>query len=287
MTGFGSATVQSGRKTFTVEIKSVNSKFFDLTLRLPSSFKDKELDLRGELNRQIERGKVECNVNIESQDIQPRASINIDLLKTYHGELKKVQKALKLKESPDMLRMLLAMPDVLITEKAAVSEDDAKALQQALEKAIAAFDTFRKKEGKALSKDLEHRIREILGLMEKIEPFEKARIEQVRKKLRSNLEEALQSNEIDRSRFEQELIYYLEKFDVTEEKVRLASHCDFFLKTLKEEPSGGKKLSFISQEIGREINTIGSKSNDAEMQRIVVAMKDELEKIKEQVLNII
>ncbi|MFM9028888.1 MAG: YicC/YloC family endoribonuclease [Bacteroidota bacterium] len=287
MTGFGSASVQVGNKTILVEIKSVNSKFFDLNLRLPSVFRDKDLELRTELNRTIERGKVECTVVVESPDTTKRASFNMDLIDSYHKDLKALQKKLKLKDTPDMLRTLLSMPDVLVSEKQAADPAHWEALQEAMKKAVSSFNGFRKKEGKTLSKDLEERIRNIVSLKEKLTPFEKARIEAVRKRLRQSLEETMQSNEIDRNRFEQELIFYLEKLDVTEEKVRLSSHCDFFLKTMSDEESSGKKLSFIAQEIGREINTIGSKANDADMQRMVVAMKDELEKVKEQVLNII
>lgn len=287
MTGFGSASVQVGNKTILAEIKSVNSKFFDLSLRLPSVFREKELEIRTELNRTIERGKVECTVSIESPEAQRRATFNIELLKAYHEELKTVQQALNLKETPELLRTLLNMPDVMVTEKNGLSEEDWKALQQALQGATNAFDVFRQKEGSTLKVDLEQRVVAIRDNMVRLEPFEKSRIEQVRKKLQTSLEEFVQVSEIDRNRFEQELIYYLEKLDITEEKVRLKSHCDFFLKTMNEELSSGKKLSFIAQEIGREINTIGSKSNDAAMQKIVVDMKDDLEKVKEQVLNII
>lgn len=287
MTGFGSASVQVGNKTILVEIKSVNSKFFDLNLRLPSVFRDKDLELRTELNRAIERGKVECTVVVESPDTNRRASFNMELLASYHKDLKAVQKKLKLKDTPDLLRMLLNMPDVLVSEKQSAEPAEWEALQEAVSKAVSSFNSFRKKEGKTLSKDLEERVKSIISLKEQLTPFEKSRIESVRKRLRQSLEEIMQANEIDRNRFEQELIFYLEKLDVTEEQVRLASHCDFFLKTMKDEESSGKKLSFIAQEIGREINTIGSKANDADMQRMVVAMKDELEKVKEQVLNII
>lgn len=287
MTGFGSASVQTGNKTITAEIKSVNSKFFDLSLRMPSSFREKELEVRNELNRLVERGKVECTVTVESSETQRKASFNIELLKAYHRELQEVQQQLGLREAPELFRMLLTMPDVLVTERNTLTDEEWNGLQAAIKKAAEAFNGFRKAEGKVLSKDLELRIRTIRANLSKIDPFEKARIEQTRKKLNSALEEVMQSGDIDRNRFEQELIYYLEKLDITEEKVRLATHCDYFLKTMNEDASSGKKLSFIAQEIGREINTIGSKSNDAEMQKLVVEMKDDLEKIKEQVLNVI
>ena len=287
MTGFGSATVQLGNKTFVAEIKSVNSKYFDLSLKLPSAFRDKELELRTELNRSIERGKVECIITIESPEVQRKAAFNVELLKSYHEELLSIQKQLEIKEAPEMFKLLMSLPDAITTERNGASDEEWKALQQAIAQAVNAFDSFRKKEGKALGKDLEERIHAILANMHLLEPFEAARIEAVRKRLNSTLTELIPAQEVDRNRFEQELIYYLEKLDITEEKVRLTSHCDFFLKTMKEEGSSGKKLGFIAQEIGREVNTMGSKSNDAAMQKIVVTMKDDLEKIKEQVLNII
>jgi len=286
MTGFGNASVQTGSKTVSAEIKSVNSKFFDLSLRLPSSYREKELELRSELNRAIERGKVECTVTVESADTQRRTSFNIPLLQEYHRELQDVQRQLKLDATPDFFRMLLAMPDVLVTEKNSVEEDEWNALQEAVAKAVKAFNSFRDNEGKSLGKDLEFRIGLIRNGLAALEPFERERIAQTRRKLQSCLEEFLKAAEIDRNRFEQELVFYLEKLDITEEKVRLASHCDYVLKTMND-ASSGKKLSFIAQEIGREINTIGSKCNDADMQQLVVGMKDELEKIKEQVLNVL
>ena len=286
MTGFGSASVQTGNKTISAEIKSVNSKYFDLSLRLPSAFRDKELELRGELNRSIERGKVECMVAMQSSEPQRKATFDMALLKSYNDELLKVKKELQIEETPDLFRTLLTMPDVFVNEKEAASETEWEGLQDAVRKATEVFNSFRKNEGKSLSKDMEHRIGLIRTCLSNIEPFEKARLETTRNRLLAGLEEHVKSPDIDRNRFEQELIYYIEKLDITEEKVRLSSHCDYFLETMKDE-SSGKKLSFIAQEIGREINTIGSKSNDAGMQKLVVEMKDELEKIKEQVLNVI
>ena len=286
MTGFGAASVQVGNKTITVELKSVNSKFFDLSLRLPSLFRDKELELRNELSRSLERGKAECSITVDSAEQSRKAYFNTELVRTYHGELMKLKKELKLTSTPDMLRVLLSMPEVLVTEKSSATQEEVDAMWSAVKKAVAAFDSFRQKEGKALAKDLEHRIQSIAQNTERLAPFEKARIEHVRQKLKAGLEEWMNTNDIDRNRFEQELIFYIEKLDINEEKVRLASHGDFFLKAMKEE-SSGKKLGFIAQEIGREINTIGSKANQADMQRIVVEMKDDLEKIKEQVLNLL
>ncbi|HNP47325.1 MAG TPA: YicC family protein [Bacteroidia bacterium] len=286
MTGFGSASIEHRNKTITVEIKSVNSKFFDLTLRLPSLYREKEFEIRADLNRQIERGKVECSINVESQEAPKKSSINAALVKAYYEELKTISDDLKLPPA-NFMKIIIGMPDVLNTEKNILDEEEWSAVKTAIDKAVAAFQEFRKMEGKSLSVDLEERIRAIESGLKELEPFEAGRIELVRKRLQMNLEEFIQVNNIDRNRFEQELIFYIEKYDISEEKVRLKSHLNYFLKTMNDDASGGKKLSFIGQEIGREVNTIGSKANDANMQKAVVGMKDELERIKEQVLNIL
>ncbi|MBK7853207.1 MAG: YicC family protein [Bacteroidetes bacterium] len=286
MTGFGNATIEHGNKTISVEIKSVNSKFFDLTLRLPSLYREKEFEIRGDLSKQIERGKVECSISVESQEAPKKSSINSALVKAYYEELKTISDDLKLPPA-NFLKIILGLPDVLNTEKNQLDEEEWAAVKKAIEKAVAAFQEFRKMEGASLSRDLEQRIQAIDAGMKDLEIYEAGRIELVRKRLQLNLEEFIQVNNIDRNRFEQELIFYIEKYDISEEKVRLKSHLNYFLKTMKDDPSGGKKLSFIGQEIGREVNTIGSKANDANMQKSVVGMKDELERIKEQVLNIL
>lgn len=286
MTGFGSASAEYKNKTITVEIKSVNSKFFDLTLRLPNLYKEKEFELRAELSRLIERGKVECSISFESQEAPKKSSINISLVKAYYEELKTVSDELKT-PTTNFLQLILGLPDVMSTERPILEEEEWAVIKSALEKAVAAFQQFRKAEGTVLQRDLMARIAAIEKGLKELEPFEAGRIEIVRKRLEMTLEEFIQVNNIDRNRLEQELIYYIEKFDISEEKVRLKSHLDYFVKTMKEDPSAGKKLSFIGQEIGREVNTIGSKANDATMQKAVVVMKDELEKIKEQVLNIL
>lgn len=287
MTGFGTAAVNLPSKTITVEIKSVNSKFFDLTLRLPAQYREKELELRAELNRFIERGKVECTIGIESQEAGKRTSVNLPLLKAYDAELQTAQKALGLKQPDNYFQILLGLPEVLVNERNSLAEEEWNALLGCLQEAMHRFDEFRKNEGKALGKDLSERIAGIGKGLAALEPYEAGRIEQVRKRLQGSLDEFIEQNNLDRNRFEQELIFYIEKFDISEEKVRLRSHLDYFTKVLKGEQSSGKKLGFIGQEIGREINTIGSKANDAAMQQVVVGMKDELEKIKEQVLNVL
>ncbi len=286
MTGFGSASVDFSNKTISVEIKSVNSKFMDLNLRLPSAYKEKEMELRLELARLLERGKSEVSINIESQEIAKKTVINRQLAKAYYEELRLLDAELGI-ITPNYLQIILPLPEVMMNDRSVLSEEEFKAVLQAMNKASDAFQNFRKNEGDAITRDLEMRINSIREGLKEIEKYESGRLEIVRRRLQSNLEEFIQLNNIDRNRFEQELIFYIEKFDISEEKVRLISHCDYFIKTMKEDASAGKKLSFIAQEIGREINTIGSKANDADMQKSVVVIKDELEKIKEQVLNVL
>lgn len=286
MTGYGIAATEYQQKNISVEIKSVNSKFFDLTLRLPNAYKEKEMELRTELARFIERGKAEVSFTIDTQEINKKANINKPLLKGYFEELKKIDEELKI-NTPNYLQIILTMPDVLVSEKIILDEEEWNSASAALREAMNRFQSFRETEGNAAGNDLLERIHAIEKGMNDLSKYENGRIDLVRKRLQGNLEEFIQVNNIDRNRLEQELIFYIEKFDISEEKVRLKSHCDYFIRTMKDENSGGKKLSFIAQEIGREINTIGSKANDADMQRIVVVMKDELEKIKEQVLNIL
>jgi uncharacterized protein (TIGR00255 family) len=286
MTGFGNASIEYKKKTISVEVKSVNSKFFDLMLKLPSSYREKEMDLRSELSRNIERGKTEVTFTIDSLEAYKKTSINKPLAKAYFDELKKLDGELKIK-SDNYLQLILAFPDVMVSERLDLDEDEWKAASKALDMALKNFENFRKNEGKSLEKDILSRISSILKGIEELEKFESGRIEIVRRRLQSGLEEFIEVNNIDRNRLEQELIFYIEKFDISEEKVRLNTHCQYFIETINKESSIGKKLSFITQEMGREINTIGSKANDATMQKIVVVMKDDLEKIKEQVLNIL
>lgn len=286
MTGFGNAVVENGDKIITAEIKSVNSKFFDLSLRLPAAYKDKDLEIRSELAKSLERGKVDVSLVIESHVVQKKISINTPLLKAYYDELKSLNDELHL-NTTDYLGLILRMPEVLNAEKSVGDEEEWNLLKKVLDNALQAFQSFRKKEGATIEKDMKERIRSIDGLLISIEKLEPGRLTALRKKISGNLEEFIQSNNIDRNRFEQELIFYIERLDISEEKIRLRSHTDYFLKTMNENTSNGKKLAFITQEIGREINTIGSKANDAGIQKLVVEMKDELEKVKEQILNVL
>ena len=286
MTGFGTAAVEFQQKTISVEIKSVNSKFFDLTLRLPPFYREKEMELRTDLARSIERGKTEVTITIESQETNKKTNINKPLVKAYYDEFKKLDSELNI-STPNYLQLILMMPDVMINEKMVLAEDEWNAANNALKLAMNAFQNFRITEGEAMDLDIRQHIDAITNGIKDLAKYENTRLDSVRKRLQGSLEEFIQVNNIDKNRFEQELIFYIEKFDISEEKVRLRSHCEYFLQTMKEDLSSGKKLSFIAQEIGREINTIGSKANDAEMQKNVVVLKDELEKIKEQVLNIL
>ena len=286
MTGFGTTTSNYLNKTITVEIKSVNSKFFDLMLRLPSLYKEKEYELRADLSKAIERGKVDCSITVDSLDAIKKTTINPVLFKAYYDDLKGIQDKYNTGES-DLMRIVLGLPDVMSNDKQAMSEEEWDHLKTTINSSLKAFHSFRLAEGASMQKDLEARINSISSRLTEIEKFEGGRIEQVRKRLIGSLEEFIQTQNIDRNRIEQELIFYVEKFDISEEKVRLRTHCNYFLETLKSEASNGKKLAFISQEIGREINTIGSKANDAEMQKIVVNLKDEMEKIKELLLNVL
>jgi uncharacterized protein (TIGR00255 family) len=286
MTGYGAAAVEFQQKVISVEIKSVNSKFFDLMLRLPAIYREKEMDLRTDLARHIERGKTEVTFSIESQDSNKKTNINRPLLKAYYEEIKKIDQELNI-STPNYLQLILTLPEVLVNEKLVLSEQEWKAASKAMSLAIKAFQNFRESEGSFLEKDILQHLQAISSGIKGLEKYEKGRIDIVRARLQSGLEEFIQANNIDRNRLEQELIFYIEKLDISEEKVRLGSHCDYFLQTMNEDASSGKKLSFITQEIGRELNTIGSKANDADMQKVVVMLKDELEKIKEQVLNVL
>jgi uncharacterized protein (TIGR00255 family) len=286
MTGFGNASAQYGNKTITVDLKSVNSKFLDLNLRLPSSVRDHDLELRSFLQRELERGKADLSVTIENGNAQKKFSIDKALFKSYFRELQSLEQELSIVPN-DYTNTILRLPDVLVADKTEASEGEWEQVFEVIKKAVVEFQKFRETEGKSQVADLSQRMKAIEELLEKIEVFEPQRMEAIRERLSGSLEDFIESNNIDRNRFEQELIFYIEKLDISEEKVRLRSHCDFFMETMKDASNSGKKLNFIGQEIGREINTIGSKANHAGIQKLVVEMKDELEKVKEQLMNIL
>ncbi len=287
MTGFGKATQSFGNKTLSVEIRSVNSKQFDLYLKLPNPYKEKELDIRQLLAQQIERGKVECTLTIEENIEAAGLKLNTAVIKDYFNQIQSIAADLNIELTDRILGTILRLPDAMKAENESITEEEWKTVESTLSAALNAFDEFRRQEGQNLANDLLTRVNLILEYLANVEPYEKERIERIRTRLKTNMSEALPNNNIDPNRFEQELIYYLEKLDITEEKVRLQNHCNYFVQTLNEPVSNGRKLSFIAQEMGREINTIGSKANDAQIQKLVVMMKDELEKIKEQLGNIL
>lgn len=287
MTGFGLAVSDLEDVKYTAEIKSLNSKFLELSVKLPKPFSDKELLLRNECSKNIERGKVSISINAEYTDAQAKtAHINQNLLKIYYSQLKLAADELN-DPATNLLQLALNFPDVIEYEIDLASEEEWKLLHQTFEKALANFQTFRADEGEILKTDLILRINNILNGMTQVEQHEPNRLLLVRERLTTYLNENIGKEHADMNRFEQELIYYIDKLDITEEKIRLKSHCDYFIKALNSSDANGKKLGFISQEIGREINTIGSKANDASIQQIVVGMKEELEKIKEQLLNVL
>ena len=287
MTGYGIAVTDFSNAKYTVEIKSLNSKFLELALKLPKSFADKEFILRNECSKQIERGKVNVSVTVEYSEVQKKtASIDSELLKTYYSQLHGVADELN-DSGSNLLQMALSFPDVVKYDEDTISDEEWVQLHQTFDSAMADFQKFRSDEGGVLQSDLIFRIKSIYDSLQKIEEEAPKRVPLIKERLISMLEEHIGKDNYEQTRLEQELIFYIDKLDITEEKIRLKSHCDYFLETLKSADANGKKLGFISQEIGREINTIGSKANDAYIQQIVVGMKEELEKVKEQLLNVL
>ncbi len=285
MTGFGKATAEYGDKTVTVEIRALNSKGADISLRLSSGLRNYELELRNDLSKQLERGKIDLSIFVESNTVEAPIEINTTLAKAYHVQLKKL--ALELQEPlEDSIQHILKFPDVLKGERKETDENEWNVIKACVNDAIKQLNAFRDTEGKSLQKDFEDRLGKIGIHLEEIKKLDLHRITAIKDRIRNNLADVIGKEKIDENRFEQELIYYIEKLDINEEKVRLKTHLDYFIDTCKEN-SPGRKLNFISQEIGREINTIGSKANDAPMQKFVVLMKDELEKIKEQASNVL
>ncbi len=287
MTGYGLASNDFVHAKYTVEIKSLNSKFLELSLKLPKAFSDKELLIRNECSKQIDRGKVNVSITTEyPQNEIKTASINQNLLKLYYEQLRTSASELG-DTGNNLLQLALNFPDVISYQEDTVSEEEWKELHKIFDEAMANFQVFRRDEGKVLQQDLILRINNILTALKEVEKQEPERLPLVRERLTQYLNDAVGRENVDMNRFEQELIFYIDKLDITEEKIRLKSHCDYFMEALKSADANGKKLGFISQEIGREINTIGSKANDARIQQIVVGMKEELEKVKEQLLNVL
>lgn len=287
MTGYGVGTHENAKVKYTVEIKSLNSKFLELNIRLPKVVSDKELTLRGECSKLIERGKVNVLISSEYTDQTAKASsINAELLKKYYNQLKDIATEVG-EETSSLFSLALNMPEVISTNDDEVDEEEGKVLMDAFYAAVDKFNTFRADEGNILKVDLEKRVHLILSYLTEVEAVEGDRIPLIRERLSQYMADAVGKENIDKNRFEQEIVFYIDKLDITEEKVRLKSHCNYFIKALNSDDSNGKKLGFISQEMGREINTLGSKANNADIQQIVVRMKEELEKIKEQLLNVL
>lgn len=282
MTGFGKATLQLATKKITVEIKSLNSKGLDLNTRMPSVYREMELNLRNQIAQSLERGKIDFSLFVEITGEETSSKINAPIIKGYIAQMREI---LPEADPTELMKMAVRMPDALKTERDEIDPEEWKQIQTVINQALNNINQFRKDEGVTLEKEFLHRISNILNLMNQALAFDTERVETIKTRLRSALDE-LKEN-VDENRFEQELIFYLEKYDITEEKVRLESHLNYFIETLAGNEANGRKLGFITQEMGREINTMGSKSNHSEMQKLVVMMKDELEKIKEQVLNVL
>jgi uncharacterized protein (TIGR00255 family) len=286
MTGYGSAKGTVGTQAVTVEIRSLNSKFLELNVRLPLQFRDKELEIRADVGKLLERGKADLNVSIDNNELAKRSTVNKEIFLAYYEDLKSLATETGMSDD-NMLDAILKLPAVLNSEKSEMDEAQWKQLKGLIQSAVEQFNLFRTNEGNVLEQDVTQRLNAIENAVPQLEQYEQARIESVRARLHKSVNELKDQLNIDTNRFEQELIYYIEKLDISEEKVRLKSHCDYFLQTMNSKEANGKKLGFITQEIGREINTVGSKANDANMQRIVVEMKDELEKLKEQLANVL
>ena len=285
MTGYGKAELNLKNANFTIEVRSLNSKQIDVSVKMSSIYRDKEIGLRRLLSEKLQRGKIELSIWKESSVSNAKYTLNTELIKEYFQQIEGISNSLNL-NSKDIMPSLLKMPEVLTKGEEKSDENEWEEIAKGIDIAIENTLQFRLDEGRKLEEDITSRINKLTALLIEIAPFAKGRIEKVKKSLSDKLAE-IDTKNIDENRFEQELIYYLEKQDITEEQVRLDAHLSYFTETMNSLPPNGKKLGFIAQEIGREINTIGSKSSDAEMQKIVVQMKDELEKIKEQLLNIL
>ena len=283
MTGFGKAECITDQKKISVEIKTLNSKQLDINVRMPGSLKSKELALRQLLNKSLNRGKVDCFLFIEKLNGEQSVKLDNEVIKSYYSNLKSISQ--ELDNSDELMSTVMRLPNVIQIEKDEIQENEWQEIAHAISQAIEAVNAYRQEEGQQLKRDFEQRIHTISNLLKGVEKIEKDRIKRIQSSIGNQLQELKLS--IDENRFEQEMIYYLEKLDITEEITRLGIHLNYFLEVMNEANSQGKKLGFISQEIGREINTIGSKANNADMQKLVVQMKDELEKIKEQLLNVL
>ncbi len=287
MTGYGKAVAETAQKKITVEIKSLNSKQFDLNTKVPWLYKEKELEIRNMISQLLDRGKIDFSIYFDMLEDEGIPVINKTVVKSYFRQLREMASELDVNVDDQIMPIIMRFPDSLKTEKPELSEDEWNLVRERIIESVNTLDLYRSTEGKSIEDDLKKRISGILECLSEVETFEPGRIEKVREKLFSILCDNKSAENIDNNRFEQELIFYLERYDINEEKVRLKKHCEYFLETVESPAPNGKVLGFIAQEIGREINTLGSKANDASIQKLVVMMKDELEKIKEQTNNIL
>ncbi len=286
MTGFGKATCELSNKKLTIEVKSLNSKQLDLNSRIPNFYREKEMEIRNLISDKLLRGKVDFSMYSELNDVESASTINADVVKSYYSQLSKIADELGLPASADLLGTIMRLPDVLKTDHEELDDNEWSTIRKSIEDALDQLVAFRKQEGKALAKDIADHIYKIQEYLAQVPTYERPRIDRIKERIKGDLNEFIKLENINMDRLEQEMIFYIEKLDITEEKVRLANHCKYFLDTMNGDATG-RQLGFIAQEMGREINTLGSKANDSEMQKLVVCMKDELEKIKEQSLNIL
>ncbi len=287
MTGYGKAMVETPQRKITVEVRSLNSKQADVNTKVPWLFKEKELEIRNMIIRRLQRGKIDIMISLDTMDEEQAPVINTKVVRGYLNQLKELSNELGMSSNGDLLSIVMRLPETLRTEKPELTEEEWDRIVTLIEDALSMTDAYRMEEGRAMETDLSKSLASILRYLEELNAVEGDRLARMREKLQASLRDNFATENIDMNRFEQELIFYLEKMDINEEKVRLRKHCDYFKETMKGDGSNGKMLNFISQEMGREINTIGSKANDAPMQKLVVMMKDELEKIKELTLNIL
>ena len=287
MTGFGKQTLDMGNSKVTIEIRTLNSKQLDINCRISNSYKVYELDIRNLIAEKLERGKVDCSIAIEKNSAESASVINLELANHYLEQIQELSKNTNLVSDNEILSIILKMPDIFVAPEYTIDERELEILKGGVLSALKSVNEYRSAEGASLELDFKDRVNTILEQLKQVDQFEAERTRKIKDRIRNNLLQSFDNGQIDQNRFEQEIIFYLEKLDITEEKIRLKKNCDYFLETLKLDNSSGKKLGFIGQEIGREINTLGSKANDADLQKLVVLMKDELEKIKEQLFNIL
>jgi uncharacterized protein (TIGR00255 family) len=287
MTGYGKAIAETPQKKITIEIKSLNSKQLDLNTKLPWLYREKEPEIRNIISQRLDRGKIDFSIFCDMLDNEVVTVINKSAVRNYYNQFKEIAAELKIDLDDQIFTAIMKLPDTLKTEKPEMSEAEWEIVRTQIIESVTMLDLYRIEEGNSIMTDLKKCIGKIISLLDTVQTFETGRITKIREKLMSLLDENLGSEKVDKNRFEQEIIFYLEKYDINEEKVRLKTHCDYFIETINTSAPNGKILNFIAQEIGREINTIGSKANDASIQKLVVMMKDELEKIKEQTLNVL